>query len=274
MNARLVFKFLLMGGLAALALLGAVQANASVVISGTRIVYLQDDSEVTVKLSNVGQSPSLVQAWIDAGDASAPAAQIDAPFTITPPLSRVDPAKGQTLRIIYTGDPLPSDRESVFWLNVLEIPPKPTGDLADTNHIQLAFRSRIKLFYRPQGLKGSADAAPSQLVWQVVTTGGDASLQVTNPSAFNVSLTEVELIDGEKTAKFEDGAMVGPGQKLIVPLKGAVARSQTATVRFHSLNDYGGAVEGKSRLTPASATPDANTPIPAVSAEAASSPVQ
>ncbi|PJI52023.1 molecular chaperone EcpD, partial [Methylobacterium radiotolerans] len=60
---------------------------------------------------------------------------------------------------MHTGEPMPQDKESVFWLNVLEIPPK---DKANQNLLQMAFRSRIKLFYRPAGLKGKAEDAPSQ----------------------------------------------------------------------------------------------------------------
>ncbi len=50
---------------------------------------------------------------------------------------------------------LPKDRESVFWFNVLEVPPKPdAATVANQSLLQLAFRTRIKLFYRPEALKG------------------------------------------------------------------------------------------------------------------------
>jgi chaperone protein EcpD len=64
---------------------------------------------------------------------------------------------------------VPQDRESVFWLNVLEIPPKPVGK---ANHIQLTVRSRLKLFYRPAGLAGSPKAAVAQLRWRLVRGSG------------------------------------------------------------------------------------------------------
>ncbi|VTR34364.1 putative chaperone protein EcpD [Serratia fonticola] len=38
--------------------------------------------------------------------------------------------KGQALRIARTGGGLPSNRESLFWLNVLEIPPKASQKIA------------------------------------------------------------------------------------------------------------------------------------------------
>ena len=46
------------------------------------------------------------------------------PFTMVPPLFRLDPKKGQMLRIVYTQEPLATDKETLFWLNVLEVPPR------------------------------------------------------------------------------------------------------------------------------------------------------
>jgi P pilus assembly chaperone PapD len=31
---------------------------------------------------------------------------MDVPFTVTPPISRIDPPRSQTLRIVYTGEAL------------------------------------------------------------------------------------------------------------------------------------------------------------------------
>jgi chaperone protein EcpD len=37
---------------------------------------------------------------------------------------RLNAEKGQSLRIRFTGGKVPQDRESVWWLNVLEVQPK------------------------------------------------------------------------------------------------------------------------------------------------------
>ncbi|WP_043219895.1 fimbrial biogenesis chaperone, partial [Burkholderia gladioli] len=87
-------------------------ADASVVIGGTRVIYGAGEPEVTIKLSNEGQSPALVQSWVDAGDTKSEPSTTKVPFVVTPPISRIDPSKSQTLRIVYTGEPLPKDRES------------------------------------------------------------------------------------------------------------------------------------------------------------------
>lgn len=50
------------------ALLSSAAVQASVIVNSTRIVYPQNDNEVTVRLESKNQAPVLVQAWLDSGD--------------------------------------------------------------------------------------------------------------------------------------------------------------------------------------------------------------
>lgn len=232
---------LLAAGLAAF-----LHVQAAVVIAGTRVIYNANEREVTVKLSNAGQTPALTQVWLDDGDASASPATVAVPFTVTPPVARLDPGKGQTLRIFHTGEAMPKDRESVYWLNVLEVPPTAKGQ-ADANMLQMAFRTRIKLFYRPSGLPGSADEAATKIEWRLLRNGTAASLQAHNPTAFFVSLATAQLVGADKSAKFDLGGMVGPGETKEFPLKGELPPT-SLTLHYEAINDFGGAVAGDSPL--------------------------
>jgi len=179
--------------LLALALwMGAGCAQASIVITGTRVIYPEAEREVTVRLDNVGNTPELVQTWLDEGNPKTLPSESKAPFTIVPPLFRLDPKKGQSLRLIYTHDPLPQDKESVFWLNVLEVPPRDTSTSANDNpnKLQLAFRTRIKVFFRPTGLTGRADDGAAQVSWRFVSKGdGGYVLEASNPTPYNVTFS-------------------------------------------------------------------------------------
>lgn len=115
------------------------QVNADIVISGTRIVYPASSKDVIVNLDNRGNKPLLVQTWLDDGRDGVDPQELKLPFVITPPVSRIDPQKGQSLRIKYMGSALPQDRESLFWFNVLEIPPKSKAKEGESlNQLQLA----------------------------------------------------------------------------------------------------------------------------------------
>lgn len=217
----------------------ALPAHANVLITGTRVIFPAKPGEVTVRLSNQNTTPALVEAWIDRGNPEATPDKVDTPFLITPPLFRMDPHKDQNLRIIFTQEPLPADRESLFWLNVLEVPPKPSGpDAAEKNYLQLAIRSRLKLFYRPEGLGDSADA-PAKLTFRAVIDGKDYALAVHNPSPFYVTIATAKLEVAGKSYASGPG-MVAPFSDLRLAVRDLHQAPAAGTaVRFGAINDYG-----------------------------------
>lgn len=233
-----------LGGLLLLAYVAPAAAN--VVISGTRVVYPANEREITIKLDNVGTDPSLIQAWVDSGNPDSRADQADAPFLLMPPVVRISPSRSQTLRMTYTHDPLPQDVESVFWLNILDVPPLPQK--TDSNFMQVAYRSRIKVFYRPVGLKGFAEDTPAAITWSLVASGKGFALRGTNPTVYSASYNKTELVVGGKTYSTK-GGMIPPRGIFEFPLEGLQSRPQgNVSVRYEWINDYGAAKSVESKL--------------------------
>lgn len=200
--------------LLATAFLAASNASADIVISGTRIIYPQSSKDVVVNLDNHGTKPLLVQTWLDDGRDGVNPEELKLPFIITPPVSRIDPKKGQSVRITYTGIPLPQDRESLFWFNVLEIPPKSkAADKENLNQLQLAFRTRIKFFYRPDGLKGSAGEAAEHLTWTQKKEGNAVKLVAHNNSPITSPFQRSPL----KPVKKHTTLIIRPFHRLVIP---------------------------------------------------------
>lgn len=216
-------------------------ANAEIIIHGTRAVYPSDAREITLQVTNTGKSPALVQAWIDEGDAKATPDQSKAPFIITPPITRVEAEKGQFLRItsLPTANALSKTQETLFWLNVLDIPPKPStknaGDAPD-NFLQLAIRSRIKFFYRPSGIKEDVALAPEKIQW---SSQGN-NLLIKNPTPFYITITTISQEHlGKKVNILSEGIMLVPFSEQKIALKNSNIKDMT----FTTINDYGGRVE-------------------------------
>jgi chaperone protein EcpD len=229
---------------AAILFVAAPRACAEVVISGTRVVYFAVKREVTIDVHNPGATPSLVQAWLDAGDPHAKPGESKVPFVMTPPLFRLDPTKSQSLRLVYTHDPLPEDRESLFWLNVLDIPPRGGTNPDLPNQLELAFKHRMKVFFRPAGLSGSAADAPAQLTWKLQYKEGKlVGIQASNPSAYHVSLTQIgATVAGHPIIAKAD--MVDPFASRSFELPDPVTAPLGAVaVEYWFVNDYGGSVK-------------------------------
>ncbi|MBE1159377.1 fimbrial biogenesis chaperone [Dyella acidiphila] len=232
----------------------APAAHANVIISGTRVIFPAQDGEVTVRLTNQNTSPALVEAWIDNGDKDSTPDKANTPFLITPPLFRMEPNRDQSLRILFTHSqqPLPSDRESLFWLNVLDVPPKPTGPQTEgKNYLQLAIRSRLKLFYRPTGLAGDPIKAAAALTFKAgPSNAGGYTLVVHNPTPYYVTISKLTLQSSGSSYNGKTN-MVAPMSdlKLDLPeLKHAAAVGDA--IEFDSINDYGAIDALKSSVAP------------------------
>lgn len=210
-------------------LMSALAANASVMLGGTRVVLNEKDRQASIPLKNTGASPYVVQTWIDAGEGKN-----KVPLLVTPPLSRLDPGAENILRIVRISGDLPSDRETVFWLNVKEIPEKSD----QVNVLQVAVRTRIKIFYRPAGLAGKPDEARSLVTLAVVPgqDGKGAALRVNNPSAYNLTFTGFKINGNKEQTK---AGMVLPFSSSDFPLT-SISTPQALEASYTTINDYGG----------------------------------
>ncbi|NUU37830.1 molecular chaperone [Pseudomonas sp. C2B4] len=243
----LTFSKCLLSGLILVGSLLTSQAQAAIVINGTRVIYPSDQKEISVKLDNNGEAPLLVQSWIDEGDAHSTPDNSKAPFVLTPPIARIDKHEGQTLRVRFTGQKsLPQDKESIFWLNVLEVPPS-TDD--GQNKLKIAFRSRVKFFYRPTALKLDTLQVAQQMQWRLIKNTGSWVLEGTNPTPYYLNLSAVKV--GRANIELDlTNSMFGPGEHKTFPIKGAMDLADTKQIDFSAINDYGGIQTVTQALTP------------------------
>ena len=230
-------------------------ARAGVIIHGTRVIYPMQQQEVVVRLENKGPLPALVQTWLDTGDRHSTPATAHTPFILSPPIFRIEPRQQQALRLRYVRGALPTDRESLFWLNVLEVPPL-AADAAQKNQIELSFRTRLRVFVRPQALPYPVDSAAEKLQWKLVAHEQGFALQATNPTPYHISLASIELLSGGK--RFSKAANKAVDDSLLMPAGDVklfalpLLRHQpvdTPTVEFSIVSDFGARVPHSARLT-------------------------
>lgn len=238
-----------------------IAAQAGVSIGLTRVIVTGDDKSGSVQIQNDGPRPALIQLWIDnnIAELDQPIEYIKVPFVVDVPVFRLEPKTSKSVRIYYTGAnstgnarQLPSDRESMFWLNVLEVPPKNAASALPSNEVQIAFRSRIKLFYRPSGIPARSEGTISQLSFQWVPQGAAGVLRVNNSTPFHVTFQTVEIGESKTTAKtaikWGNGDMVGPKSSADGVPVGNQISGKNMTVFFSIIDDFGATIEGQQSL--------------------------
>lgn len=128
---------------------------------------------------------------------------------------------------------LPQDRESVYYFNLREIPPRSK----EANVLQIALQTRIKLFYRPKALY--ATRTDLENPWQekiTLTRKGDA-YEITNPTAYFVTIVDASAKVGGDTVKQFEPVMISPKSNGM--LKGSASAMGAKPVLTY-INDYGG----------------------------------
>jgi len=214
-------------------------AAASVVLTGTRVIYPAALSSKTLQLSNDDAHPWLVQMWLDAGNEDSTPETDDSavPFVLNPPIFRMEPGSGQAVRLLFTGTPaLPKDRESVFYLNFTQIPALAAADM-EANQLVLLVRNRVKVLYRPHRLS-RPDTHKMACALRFVIA--DGQVQVDNPSAFHATIQHAELRaeDGPGVTLLS-GQMLAPFSQQQWPLDAPFTVPVHAQVRVTLVNDYG-----------------------------------
>lgn len=207
-------------------------AQAAVALDRTRAIITGDDKSISLNISNENkQLPYLAQGWIenDKGE------KISEPFTVLPPVQRIEPgAKSQVkIQALASAAALSQDRESVFYFNLREIPPK--SDKANT--LQLALQTRIKLFYRPKNIIPTSEQASNPWQEKITLTRQGDKYNVTNPTPYYVTIVDAATKIGGKTVAGFDPVMVAPKNSQIL---GGSANALGSQPVLTYINDYGG----------------------------------
>lgn len=212
----------------ALLQLFSVSSFAAIQLEATRVIYNSNSSSASLSLNNGSDQNYMLQSWLENENPRNNAA---IPMQVIPPIMRIDAGKEATLRFIYSGHGLPTNRESLFWINLQEIPPS----AKDSNTLQIAVHSRLKLFYRPQGLNTTLDKEVQKLVWR---QSGN-KLSVTNNGPMYVSLNRLHLGSGRDI--YLDMVAPDSTEQFTLPANTQVG----SAVSFSYVNDFGGTSEVK-----------------------------
>ncbi|WP_371813228.1 molecular chaperone [Kosakonia sp. MUSA4] len=221
----------------------SVNTAANVIMTGTRIIYPDDIKEKTIQLRNTGSQPFIVSIQVDDGSSIEKAKHPEAPFITTPQIFRMEPESGQSVKLIFTGDNLPQDRESIFYFSFSQLPYLKNKDNV-RNQLVLALTNRLKIFYRPHTIPGNSYETVEKLSFQVKPHG----IEVTNPTGYYSVIRRAELIANGTKYPLADAVMVPPKSKVEWPLHANKVNTQNASIALVTVNDYGVNVDSRHPL--------------------------
>lgn len=216
----------------------SLQLNASVIMTGTRIIYNEGSRSVDVNLKNQSNFPYVVQTWFDAGKMSGgPDASVQVPFIATPPVFRIQPGAGQVVKVTFTGGlNLPDDRESVFYFNFLQVPPSNIDKNDVKNKMLVMLRNRVKIFYRPTSLvSGPGRGFPNISVTPV--SGNASAVMIKNHTPFYVTVSSVALTEGQRRLSSGSGMIEPSGTQIFNISRAGSVKGREAIVTV--VNDRG-----------------------------------
>ncbi len=215
-------------------LLFPMLANATIMINASRLVMNKSDRETSLLIKNTGDYPVVIQSWIDNGDpAMTPENASDAPAMVLPALFRLEPDAINNLRIINKFTPTLKDRESIYWLNIYEISPRPANEAANDSYINVTVRLQVKLFYRPDHLSMAIDDVSNRLSFS--KNSDQSKIIVNNPTPFYVTFSEANFTVGNSA------------QSIIIPMLAPFSTQEIALedktinqIKYSIIDDIGG----------------------------------
>ncbi|MEX3098857.1 fimbria/pilus periplasmic chaperone [Serratia ureilytica] len=208
----------------------STQALAAIALDRTRVVIEGGQKSLSLSVSNENkQLPYLAQGWIE----DSQGGKITSPLTVLPPVQRIEPGARSQVRIqtLPGITSLPQDKETLFYFNLREIPPRTDKP----NTLQLALQTRVKLFYRPKTLVTKKSDAPWQEKLTLTRSGN--GYQVNNPTPYYVTLVDGASHPGGKYARGFKPLMIPPLGKAALSA-GASELGNNPVLTY--INDYGG----------------------------------
>ncbi|MDR0218424.1 MAG: fimbria/pilus periplasmic chaperone [Enterobacteriaceae bacterium] len=208
------------------------QAMAAIALDRTRVIFNGTEKSVSLNIENQHLNlPYLAQAWIEDEKGN----KINGPLIVVPPVQRIEAGAKSQLKIqtLPTVAQLPQDRESVFYFNVREIPPRSEK----TNVLQIALQTRIKLFYRPKAVVASRTDLENPWQKKLTLTRQGNQYVVNNPTPYYITISEAtNKVNGTSIAGFQPLMLAPKGSQTLGGDAGSLGNKPVLTY----VNDYGG----------------------------------
>lgn len=205
----------------------STSVQAAFLLNGTRFIYQGAQNSLSATVRNESKLTYGGQVWITTSVKSSE----QTTFIPTPTFFKLAAGQSQVIRILgIQTEALATDRESLFWLNVQEIPPAPKSG---GNTISIAMNTQVKLIYRPETLLSGRENAEKKLKFTAQANG----LAIENPTPYYIAISALRSGDERvvlSAASDKALATLAPFSRTIISEKVALK-----SLNVDALDDHG-----------------------------------
>ncbi|WP_058120508.1 fimbrial chaperone [Photobacterium kishitanii] len=203
-------------------------AVSAFMLDGTRFIFEEGNKNISVVVNNKSQQTYGGQVWVE--NLLLPNSEIA--FVPVPSFFKIDKEQNQLIRLLKVTDDMPKDKESIFRLNIQEIPPI---NKSKPNAVVIAVNTQVKLIYRPKSLINKRENEEEKIF---LKTKGD-QLSLINPTPYYFAITSIK-IDGHNASVSKDLSFkLGTfAPRSTILLKG-INIKQNSSVILEAIDDYG-----------------------------------
>lgn len=220
----------------------SVDIQATVMPLQDRILFSSEDNEKRLLIvNNDVHAPVLLQSWVDDGSAGNIDKEKNYPFAVIPAVVKMTPGKILNLKILPTEKlhGLPKDRESLFWINLYEIPGiRKSQQTKKINKIEIGLNTQLKVIYRP--FKGRMNIDSTGGALKIRIEDGGHTIDFYNPSPYYLTPLSVKVtsVSGKESLKLDMNRMIPPFSNKRFDLA-KVMSSQNSSVQYTLVDDAG-----------------------------------
>lgn len=216
--SKLKFKILLLSNV----LLVSFSVKSALTLDGTRYIYNGNTNAIPITVTNQADRLFGGQIWLEQTSDTN-----DIPFAVMPNVFTLDKDAKQIVQLsVLDSVSLSQTQESMFWLNLQEVPSKDKGIIVG-NALVMAARIKVKLLYRPDSIKEERRHAEEKIRLQK----NGLSLMISNPTPYYFAIINVE---GKQITNNNELTIFAPFSQLKLPFS-----DNKDTINFSAIDDWG-----------------------------------
>ncbi len=224
----------------------ATACPAAIIPQASRVIFHPHQVRAPLLLVNSADTPALVQSWVDRGTPDKDPGSQAFPFVALPGVFTLNKGEKKEITIMRSAlaDKLPTDRESLYWLNIYEISSVKKSTLREANNkVSIALNTQLKVINRPFKETESFEQRTKRVIFKLQRLTGKEGVIAVNNTPYYFTPGEMSITLGQNTypVYLDAEKNVAPFSTRTFPLqnKAGTLPDGESTLNYTAIDDQG-----------------------------------